>query len=179
MLALCLATKESYFIFNGLLYKQIDGAAMGAPFGSFLANAFLSYHKKYWLNNCLWGFRPVFYGRYVDDVFITVSICTVAVNYTSKYYVHGSLFSLKKLPCTVFWNAVCTAECFSLKKLPCTVLWNATCTAVCFSLKKLPHTIFWNTICTAVQILLKVLPCTKSWNALIFSKTDIVGCILE
>ena len=26
---LCLATKESYFIFNGLLYKQIDGVAMG------------------------------------------------------------------------------------------------------------------------------------------------------
>ena len=27
---LCLPTKESYFIFNGLLYKQVDGAAMGS-----------------------------------------------------------------------------------------------------------------------------------------------------
>ena len=26
---LCLATKESYFIFNGLIYKQIDGVARG------------------------------------------------------------------------------------------------------------------------------------------------------
>ena len=25
---LCLTTKESYFIFNGLLYKKIDGVAM-------------------------------------------------------------------------------------------------------------------------------------------------------
>ena len=25
----CLATKDSNFIFNGLLYKQIDGVAMG------------------------------------------------------------------------------------------------------------------------------------------------------
>ena len=39
---LCLATKESYFIFNGLLYKQIDGVAMGSPLGLSLANAFLS-----------------------------------------------------------------------------------------------------------------------------------------
>ena len=38
------------------------------------------------------------------------------MNYTSKFYVHGSLFSLQKLPCTVFWNAVCTADCFSLKE---------------------------------------------------------------
>ena len=43
---LSLATKESYFIFNGLLYKQIDGVAMGSPLGPSLANAFLSYHEK-------------------------------------------------------------------------------------------------------------------------------------
>ena len=45
---LCLATKESYFIFNGLLCKQIDGVAMGSPLGPSLANAFLSYHEKDW-----------------------------------------------------------------------------------------------------------------------------------
>ena len=67
---LCLATKESYFIFNGLLYKQIDGVAMGSPLGPSLANAFLSYYEKKWLNNCPQGFKPVFYSRYVDDIFI-------------------------------------------------------------------------------------------------------------
>ena len=30
-----LATKESYFIFNGLFYKQTDGVAMGSPIGPF------------------------------------------------------------------------------------------------------------------------------------------------
>ena len=65
-----MATKESYFIFNGLLYKQIDSVAIGSSLGPFLANAFLSYHKKTWLNNCPQGFKPVFYRRYVDDIFI-------------------------------------------------------------------------------------------------------------
>ena len=67
---LCLATKESYFIFNGLLYKQTDGVAMGSPLGPSLANAFLSYHEKNWLNSCPQGFKPVFYQRYVDDIFV-------------------------------------------------------------------------------------------------------------
>ena len=38
---LSLATKESYFIFNGLLYKQTDGVPMGSPLGPSLVNAFL------------------------------------------------------------------------------------------------------------------------------------------
>ena len=67
---LCLATKGSYFILNGLRYKQIDGIAIGSPLGPSLANAFLSYHEKNWLNNCLQGFKPIFYQRYVDDIFV-------------------------------------------------------------------------------------------------------------
>ena len=69
-LLLCLATKESYFIFNGLLDKQIDGVAMGSPFGPSLAKAFLSYYEKNWLNNCPQEFKAVFYRRYVDDIFL-------------------------------------------------------------------------------------------------------------
>ena len=37
---LSLATKESYFIFNDVLYKQKDGVAMDSPLGPTLANAF-------------------------------------------------------------------------------------------------------------------------------------------
>ena len=58
---LCLATKESYFIFSGLLYKQIDGAAMGSPLGPSLAHVFLSYHEKLVKNlsaSILTGFLP-------------------------------------------------------------------------------------------------------------------------
>ena len=67
---LCLAKKESYFIFNGFLYKQTNGAAMGSPLGPSLANAFLSYHETNWLNSCPQGYKPVFYRRYVDDIFV-------------------------------------------------------------------------------------------------------------
>ena len=67
---ICLATKKSYFIFNGLLYKQIDGVAMGSPLGLCPANPFLSYHEKNWLDNSPQGFKPSFYRRYADDIFI-------------------------------------------------------------------------------------------------------------
>ena len=43
---------------------------MGSPLGTSLANAFLSYHEKNWLNSCPQGFKPVFYRRYVDDIFV-------------------------------------------------------------------------------------------------------------
>ena len=32
------ATKELYFIFDSILYKQIDGVTMGSPLGPSLAN---------------------------------------------------------------------------------------------------------------------------------------------
>ena len=57
-------------MFNGLLYKQIDGVAMDSPLRTSLANTFLPYHEKNWLKNCSQEFRPVFYRRYVDDIFI-------------------------------------------------------------------------------------------------------------
>ena len=60
-----LATKESYFIFNELLYKQ----AMGSPLGPTLANAFLCFYEKKWLEQCPEEFKPVYYRRYVDDIF--------------------------------------------------------------------------------------------------------------
>ena len=40
---LSLATKESYFIFNGKHYKQVDGVAMGSPLGPTFANVFLAH----------------------------------------------------------------------------------------------------------------------------------------
>ena len=46
---LSLATKETYFLFKGKLYKQADGAAMGSPLGLTLPNAFPVYFEKNWL----------------------------------------------------------------------------------------------------------------------------------
>ena len=42
---LSLVTKESYF-FNGNLYQQIVGVAMGSPLGPTLVNAFLAYLQE-------------------------------------------------------------------------------------------------------------------------------------
>ena len=43
---LSLATKDSHFIFDETLYKQIDVVAMGSPLSPILANVFLIYHEK-------------------------------------------------------------------------------------------------------------------------------------
>ena len=67
---LSLATKDSHFVFDGTLYKQIDGVAMGFPLGLTLANAFLVYHKKNWLEHCQVEYRPLYYRRYIDDIFV-------------------------------------------------------------------------------------------------------------
>ena len=64
------ATKSSYFLFNGTYYSQIDGVAMGSPLGPTLANLFLAYHEEKWLNDCPVQFKPKFFRRYVDDVFL-------------------------------------------------------------------------------------------------------------
>ena len=67
---LFLAKKESYFLFNGQLYKQVDGVAMGSPLGLVLANAFLVHFEKNWLQNCPSDYKPHYYRRYVDDIFV-------------------------------------------------------------------------------------------------------------
>ena len=65
-----LATLDSYFFFNGEIYKQIDGVAMGSPLGSTLANVFMCHMEKKWLRDCPEIFKPVMYKRYVDDSFL-------------------------------------------------------------------------------------------------------------
>ena len=65
-----LATKESFFTFNNKFYIQVDGVAMGSLLGPILANIFLSHHEENWLNKCPIKFKPSFYRRYVDDIFV-------------------------------------------------------------------------------------------------------------
>ena len=46
------ALQNKYFNFEGKIYKQLDGVAMGSPLGPTLANAFLFFHEQIWLNEC-------------------------------------------------------------------------------------------------------------------------------
>ena len=47
--ALC----KNYFLFDGIVYQQVDGVAMGSLLGPSLANAFLTHYEQIWLNDCL------------------------------------------------------------------------------------------------------------------------------
>ena len=65
-----LCTKGTIFYFNGTYYRQKDGVAMGSPLGPALANIFLCHHESTWLDECPLSYAPLFYSRYVDDVFV-------------------------------------------------------------------------------------------------------------
>ena len=61
---------EILFIFNEKLYKQINGVAMGSPLGPTLANIFLGYYERRFLDICPPTFKQVLYRRYIDDTFL-------------------------------------------------------------------------------------------------------------
>ena len=46
---------------------------MGSPLGPALANIFMCSFESKWLRDCLNDFKPVFYRRYVDDIFVLFS----------------------------------------------------------------------------------------------------------
>ena len=64
------AILQNKFTFDGKIYKQIDGVAMGSPLGPTLANSFLCFHEQIWLDKCPCELKPVYYKRCVDDIFI-------------------------------------------------------------------------------------------------------------
>ena len=62
-------TLQKNFNFDGKIYKQTDGVAMGSLLGPRLANAFLCFHEQMWLNNFPKDFKPAYYSTYVDGMF--------------------------------------------------------------------------------------------------------------
>jgi len=62
------ATLKTNFLFDGKMYDQIDGVAMGSPLAPILANLFMGHFEKIWIENYSLN-KPQFYKRYVDDIF--------------------------------------------------------------------------------------------------------------
>ena len=69
---LSFASYESFFIFDGEYYTQIDSVTMRSPLGPTLANAFFCViSRKSGFQNALQNFLQNVYKRYVDDIFVT------------------------------------------------------------------------------------------------------------
>ena len=73
-----IATAETHFLFDGKFFDQTDGVCMGAPFIPILANIFMGFNEHNWLNDYN-DDKPLFYRRYVDDIFCIFNNETKAV----------------------------------------------------------------------------------------------------
>jgi len=91
---LSVATKGQLFQFNGALYEQTDGMAMGSPLGPLLANVFMSHIEE---NLEREGKLPSFYQGYVDDTLtIMLNIATASNFLDTLSKVHSSVkFSME------------------------------------------------------------------------------------
>ena len=65
-----ICTMDNHFLFNGRHFVQHEGFAMGNPLSATMANLFLSFYERKWLNDCPRIFKPIVYKRYVDDCFL-------------------------------------------------------------------------------------------------------------
>ena len=72
------STKDQLFQFNGQLYEQIDGVAMGSPLGPLLANVFMGSIEDTLERE---GKMPSFYKRYVDDTLTIMPDTTSAATF--------------------------------------------------------------------------------------------------
>ena len=67
MEALDICLQSSFFVYNGVIYKQIFGCRMGSPLSPIIANMVMEEIEQTALNTYLK--LPFFWSRYVDDVY--------------------------------------------------------------------------------------------------------------
>ena len=84
------------FQFNGQLYMQVDGVAMGSPLGPLMANVFL-YHLEEKLK--LDDMVPEFYKRFVDDTLSKMPNTIAATEFLARLNnLHPNLSFTMELP---------------------------------------------------------------------------------
>ena len=73
-----MASTDQLFQFDGQLYEQREGVAMGSPLGPLLANVFMCHLEEELSDN---GLIPSFYKRYVDDTLAIMPGVDAAENF--------------------------------------------------------------------------------------------------
>ena len=68
LLAICL--KTTYFIFNEVIYTQVEGAAMGSPVSPIVTNLFMEWFEEHAINT--FQYEITFWRRYVDDTIVAL-----------------------------------------------------------------------------------------------------------
>ena len=95
-----LATQELYFMFNGILYKEEDGVAMGSPLGPTMGNIFLSFDQLKWLELCpnKYKFRCFFTEDMLLIFLFYLNQLTISQNFmhVSIHVIRTCLFHLDK-----------------------------------------------------------------------------------
>ncbi len=69
LLLICLNT--TYFVFNDIIYTQVEGAAMGSPVSPIVANLFMEWFEGQALNTFMYEIK--LWKRYVDDTMVILS----------------------------------------------------------------------------------------------------------
>ena len=84
-----IATTNQLFRFNGQLYEQTDGVAMGSPHGLLIANVFMCHLEEILTRDDL---IPHLYKRYVDDTLARMPSTAAAIVFPiTLYSLHSSL----------------------------------------------------------------------------------------
>ena len=72
------ALSNNYFLFDGIVYQQVDGVAMGSPL--VLSLGFLAHYEQIWLNDSPDEFKPVYHKRHVDIYLFYFDLLTILKN---------------------------------------------------------------------------------------------------
>ena len=91
-----IATTNQLFQFNGQLYEQVDGVAMGSPPGPLTANVFICHLEDKLTRD---GVMPTLYRRYVDDTLAKIRSTEAAADFlTTLNSLHPNLYVTMDLP---------------------------------------------------------------------------------
>ena len=72
--------------------------SLGSPLGpTLMANAFLVFHKKSWLECCPPEYRSLYHRRYFDDIFVLLN----SPEHLKRFHSYLNSCHLTNIPCTI------------------------------------------------------------------------------